>query len=185
MNYIFKKFPITNEEYERLESAFDDLCQYQAWQLYKRNSNQSHTDEQEDIVQNLRISLIEAACYYKRQTYIESCLNLCKKYAKDQFSISLVKELIDLWKNKKRHGAGRQKFGPYQENILQKLVNSIVPKKSRPSPNAPLKLDPKFERYCKSISWNRLKAMGRKITKEKGIRSSSVSLSEYDYLATI
>jgi len=95
----------------------------------------------------------------------------------------LVGSLQDLWNNKTRHGANRQKFGPYQEKILYKLTRKIVPKKERPNKKATLKIDSKFTTYCKAITWNEQKSMGKKITREKVIRSSCVSLSEFDYLA--
>jgi hypothetical protein len=185
MNYIFKNFPVTNEEYVELEEKFGKLTNYQAWQLYLKNSKNNHTDEQEDIVQDLKISLLTAGTYFKRQTYIENCLKTCKVYVKDKFISIILDELSDLWDNKTRHGASRQKFGPYQEQLLNQLVDVLVPMEKKPSKNAPLKINAKFRTYCKSISWNRLKAMGKKITKEKGLRSKQASLSEYDYLAYV
>ena len=97
----------------------------------------------------------------------------------------LVKQLQDLWKNKTRHGANKQKFGQYQEQILEKIVKEIVPARSRPSKKACLRIDSKFNNYCKAIMWNRQKAMGKRITREKTIRGGLVSLSEYDYMGSI
>ena len=107
---------------------------------------------------------------------------LGKKYAKDRFLKRLVRELQQLWDNKTRHGANRQKFGPYQEKLLGKLVRTLVPARERPSKKAPLRLDTKFRTYCKAIIWNAQKSMGKKITREKVIRTGQVSLSEFDYL---
>ncbi|MCK9458469.1 MAG: hypothetical protein M0R80_02350 [Proteobacteria bacterium] len=182
MNYIFENFPVTNQEYEELEDNFGKLSHYQAWQLYFKNTKNNHTDEQEDIVQDLKISLLTAGTYFKRQTYIEKCLKICKLHITDRFLMSVLDELQNLWNNKTRHGASRQKFGPHQEQMLTLLVSTYVPDEKQPSKQAPLKIDAKFKTYCKSISWNRLKAMGKKITKEKSIRAASVSLSEFDYL---
>jgi len=52
----------------------------------------------------------------------------------------------------------------------------------RPDRFAPLSIDSKFATYCKAIVWNGQKSMGKKITREKSIRSGMVSLSEFDYL---
>jgi len=62
------------------------------------------------------------------------------------------------------------------------LVKCLVPIKKRPSKKTPLLMDTKFITYCKAITWNAQKALGKKITREKSIRTGMVSLSEYDYL---
>jgi hypothetical protein len=130
----------------------------------------------------MRIALLRAASYYKRQCYIESSLEICKKYAKDAVIKSVLKRLANLWKNKTRHGANKQKFGPHQEKMLDKLVKVLVPIKERPNKKASLKMDSKFSTYCKAITWNAQKSLGKRITREKSIRTGMVSLSEYDYL---
>ena len=175
-----KEFRITEEEYLKLDERFGQLCEYQSWQLIKKNTKNNHTDEQVDIAQDLRLSLIRAGSYYKRQAYIEKCLELCKRYANNEFTKHMVNALDDLWKNKTRHGANRQKYGPYQEKILDRLVRKLVPKSERPSKKASLQIDKEFIAYCKAITWNQQKSMGKKITREKNIRSGMVSLSEYD-----
>lgn len=182
MKIIQNSFPVTEEEYLLLDSKFGELCEYQAWQLIKKNTRNNHTDNQEDIAQDMRIALLRAASYYKRQCYIESCFQLCKKYAKDEVIKSILKQLGNLWKNKTRHGANKQKFGPHQEKMLDKLVRSLVPIKERPDKKAPLRMDSKFTTYCKAITWNAQKSLGKRITREKSIRTGMVSLSEYDYL---
>jgi hypothetical protein len=182
MKHIHDSFPVTEEEYLALDTKFGELCEYQAWQLIKKNTRNNHTDSQEDIAQDMRIALLRAASYYKRQCYIEECLELCKKNAKDDAIKSVVKQLADLWRNKTRHGANKQKFGPHQEKMLEKLVKSLFPPKKRPNRKAPLKMDTKFITYCKAITWNAQKSLGKKITREKSIRTGMVSLSEYDYL---
>jgi len=180
---ICEQWWITNDEYMMLDEKFGRLCEYQSWQLYNKNSRNNHTDEQTDISQDIRIALMKAGSYYKRQVYIEKCLDLCQKYAKDDFIKHLIKTLRNLWKNKTKHGANKQKFGPHQEKVLARLIMKLVPKGDRPDRNAALKMDAKFNTYCKTITWNQVKAMGKKITREKGIRSNQVSLSEFDYFA--
>ena len=183
MKLIQESFPVTEEEYAILDGKFGELCEYQAWQLIKKNTRNNHTDSQEDIAQDMRIALLRAASYYKRQCYIESCLDLCKKYAKDPVLKGVYKRLANLWKNKTRHGANKQKFGPHEEKILEKMVKGIVPVKERPDRKSSLRMDSKFATYCKAITWNAQKSLGKKITREKSIRTGMVSLSEYDYLA--
>jgi hypothetical protein len=185
MDNIFKCFPVTESEFQELEDKYGKLTKYQSWQLIRKNSRNNHTEDPEDFFQDLNISLLRAGSYFKRQTYIENCLELCEKHAKDRFLKNIVLALKNLWKNKTRHGANRQKFGPYQESILEKLVRKLVPPKERPSKFVKLEVDdPKFKRYCKAITWNEQKAAGKKITRERTVRSGQVSLSEYDYLAS-
>ena len=184
MNGIMHSFPVTEDEYAKLDEKFGNLCEYASWQLIKKNTRNNHTDEQADIAQELRISLIRAGAYYKRQVYIEACLECCWKYTKDKFVRRIVKELQNLWDNKTRHGANRQKFGPHQEKLLDVITKRSAPRSMRPSKKAQLRMDSKFSTYCKAITWNTQKSMGKKITREKVIRSGQVSLSEYDYLAS-
>ena len=184
MLHIAQEFPITNEEYELLQDKFDQLCHYQAWQLIRRNTRNNHTDEEEDIVQDLRLAMLRAGSYYKRQVYIEGCFNQCNKFVTDPFIREILSGLWKLWKNKTRHGANRQKYGPFQERWLEKIVRKYVPKKFRPSKKTSLVFDSKFKTYCKTITWNQLKSNGKKITREKSVRAGQVSLSEFDYLST-
>jgi hypothetical protein len=184
MSTIFKNYPVSTTEFDILHEKYGRLCHSISWDLIKRNGKNNHTDEQEDINQEILISLMHAASYYKRQTYIKESLMLCEEYSKDKkFLAIMISELKDLWSNRKRHGAGKQKFGEYQEKLLDKLVKLLVPKTKRPAKDAPLKVDSSdFGPYCKSIAWNRQRCLGKKITREKSIRASAVSLSQYDYL---
>lgn len=182
MNDIFIDFRITSEEYAELERQFGKLCYYAAHQLKKKNSRNNYTEEIEDIAQELQFSLIRAGCYYKRQIYVEKCLQAAKTHARDSFLVFILKELENLWDNRTRHGASRQKFGKFQEELLERIVRKIVPKTVRPNKQESLKIDSKFSTYCKAIAWNSQKSMGKKITREKSIRSGQVSLSEFDYL---
>jgi hypothetical protein len=183
MSSIFQNFPLSNDEYTLLEAKFGDLCSFAAWQLIRKNVKNNHTDEMEDIAQQLRMAVIRAGCYYKRQVYIEQCLELVTKYCKDIFMETIVSELCNLWKNRTKHGANKQKFGEHQENILKYLVLKFVPIDKRPNPKNCLRIDNKFTTYCKSITWNAQKSLGRKITRERSIRTGIVSLSEFSHLS--
>lgn len=183
MKDIHVNFPITETEFANLDKCFGKLCFYAAHQLQKKNTRNNYTDDFDDINQELQLSIIRAGSYYKRQIYIEKCLNVAKEFAEgDKFIKKVVERLLDLWTNRTRHGANRQKFGPYQEALLEKIVRKYVPKESRPAKDALLQIDTKFTTYCKAIVWNGQKNMGKKITREKVIRSGQVSLSEFDYL---
>ena len=179
---IASAFPITEEEFKELDKKYNKLCHFVAWQLYKKNSKSSYIGDHSDMVQDLYIALMRAGSYYKRQKYIENCLDLCAQYAEDGFLKLIIQELQDLWKNKTRHGANRQKFGPYQEKLLRDISEALIPGDKKPSKSAPLCMDAKFNTYAKSIAWNEQKARGRKITREKGIRQGMASLSDFDYL---
>jgi hypothetical protein len=182
---IFHKFPISNDEYNKLSTNFDDLCKFIAWQLIRKNKKNNLTDEWQDIAQEIRIAVMRAGSYYKRQCYIEECLNIGKVHAKDKFISNVMEELEFLWKNKTKHGANKQCFGEHQENILNNLVAACVPVNERPDPNRPLVIDKKFDTYCKAIAWNCQRSLGRKITRERSIRSGIVSLSNYDHIGSL
>jgi hypothetical protein len=181
----FDPFAVTNSEYEELLAQFNHLCYFASWQLIRKNAKNNHTEDIDDIMQKLHMSLIRAGRYYKRQVYIEASLDKVEAYAKSDFMIEVVKELKLLWKNKTKHGANKQKFGPHQEKLLDVIVNKCVPVNERPDKNAPLQLDKKFHTYCKAITWNEHKSLGRKISRERSVRSGQVSLSEFDFLGKI
>jgi hypothetical protein len=177
-------FSVTSEEYTLLEEKFENLSRCQSWELLKKNNKNNHTNDFDDVMQEMRMYILVAGAYYKRQVYIESCLELASRYAKDRFMKNVIGELGELWENRKRHGANRQKFGPFQEKILDRITRTLVPPRKRPSKKQPLRFDSKFKVYCKAITWNRLKMLGKNITKEKTIRTGLVSLSEFDYLVS-
>jgi hypothetical protein len=181
---IVNAYPISNEEYMKLDDKFGKLCHYAAWQLKKKNSQNCLTNDPEDDVQEMRIALLRAGSYFKRQTYIEECFEALRKHVKDKFTKSIVKELKQLWKDRRKHGANRQKFGEFQEAILDRLVEKYVPKEARPAKDRPLSIDGKFTTYCKQIVWNAQKSLGKQITREKSWRTGLVSLSEFDYLGS-
>lgn len=181
---IINNFPITSSEYDLLESKFGRLAHYIAWQLKKKNSSNSFTNDQEDDVQELRIALIRAGSYYKRQLYIESSFEALERHVTDKFIKVLVKDLQQLWTDRRKHGANRQKFGQFQEVILERLLTKYVPLGDRPQRTKPIQIDSKFSTYAKQIIWNAQKSLGKQITKEKGLRTGMVSLSEFDHVAS-
>lgn len=184
MDYILNAFQVTDAEYNKLDELLGNLAHYAAWQLIQKNVKNNHTDDQEDIVQEIRWASIKAASYFKRQVYLENCMKMARKYVSDPVVISILDELERLWQNRTKHGANKQKFGEYQERLLTDIVDTHVPEASRPRRDAPLQFNHKFITYCKAIIWNRQKSLGKKITREKSIRSGVVSLSEYDYLVS-
>jgi hypothetical protein len=183
-NTIAHQFPVTSEEYDMLEKKFGQLAHFEAWQLIKRNQNNNMIDSEEDIVQDLRMAMLTAGNYTKRQRYIETCFMALERRIDDTLVAEIFRQLKRLWNDRRRHGAGRQKFGPHQEQILQVLVDKYVPKDQVPDRKAPLVIDCKFSTYIKSITWNKQKYLGKKITREKSWRTGLVSLSEFDYLGT-
>ena len=184
MKNIADNFPITAPEFEQLRIKFGNLVHFAAWQLLKKNAKNNHTDEFDDIEQNLLFAVIRAGCYTKRQTYIENCLKAVTAHCKDEFHKQIIVELDDLWLARTKHGANRQKFGVYQEKILETLVQKFVPEPERPDRAALLVIDARFAEYCKKITWNQQKTMGKVITRERAWRSGLVSLSEFSYLGS-
>lgn len=176
----FDCFAVTNNEFNLLQEKFQDLAFYASWQLMRKNVKNNHTEDIEDIMQQLHMAIIRAGRYYKRQVYIETCLEKVEEYAQDSFLKTVVEELKSLWDNRTKHGANKQKFGEHQESLLDNIVLEIVPEEERPNRNADLLIDKKFTTYCKAIAWNSQKSMGKKISKERSIRNGTVSLSEFD-----
>ena len=182
MNYIYKNFPVTIDEFNQLFKQLGKLCYKAGWQLKSKNINNDAIYDAYDFHQDLICAMIKAGSYSKRQVYIERSLELVKEYAVDDFIKDVVDELMDLWENRTRHGANRQKFGEYQEIMLDELVSQIVPDERRPSKAQPLLIDTQFIIYCKQIIWNTQKSLGKHITKRKPLRANQVSLSDYSYL---
>ena len=182
VHYIFDEFPITGEEYADLDQEFGNLCYKAAWELKRKNFKNNYTDEIEDIVQDLRWSMSQACIYTKRQRYIETSLKLVESYCKEPFILEIIEELKELWSNKTRHGANKQKFGSHQEQILESLLRKYVPADDRPTKKSKIDIDQRFKVYCKAVIWNRSKNLGKKITRERTIRGGMVSISEFDFL---
>lgn len=166
MKTILESFKITEEEYEKLYKKFYRLCWRAAWDLSQKNTKNNHQNDVEDFQQELLISVIRAGSYYKRQVYIEEALEVCRKHVEDPFISHILDSLQDLWNNRTRHGANRQKYGNFQEKILKQIMISTVPKYERPSRKRSLEIDQKFAIYCKQIIWNSQRSMGKKITKK-------------------
>lgn len=179
---ITKKYPIDGAEYALLEKEYGQLCYYAAWQLYRKNAKNNHQFDLEDFQQELMIAIMRAGSYTKRQNYIIHSLNKLNDFAKGKVQVSLVKHLWSLWGNRTKHGANRQKFGPYQEELLKKLSDWMLPKEENIAFNNVFVIDAKFSRYAKQIMWNEQRNIGKKITREKPIRTGQVSLNDHDYL---
>lgn len=180
---IVRSFPISNEEYAELEKKFGKLAYYASWKLKEKNSRNSVTNDIEDDTQEMSIAIIRAGSYYKRQTYIENCFSVLKNYLTDNLLLDILRELELLWSKRKSHGAGKQKFGEFQEKILETMVQRHVPFDNLPDRNKKLKIDDKFKTYCKNILWNQSRFLGKQITREKSIRNGLVSIDKFTNLA--
>jgi hypothetical protein len=180
---VFKNFPVNDSEYIKLEKKFGQLAYYASWQLIRKNSCNNHQFELEDVSQELMVAVLRAASYYKRQVFIDSSLTALQQAQMDKTSRLILRELIDLWNNRTRHGASRQKFGDYQEFILDLFLKKFLNEDEIPDKKRELQMETKFLTYCKQILWNASKHLGRKISREKPLRSGQVSLSDHDYLS--
>jgi hypothetical protein len=182
MSSIYKNFPITSEEYTLLEKKFGQLCYYAAWQLTRKNCNNNHQYDLDDFQQELMLAVIRAGSYYKRQIFLNTCFENLLSKKLDKISKLILEELINLWKNRTRHGANRQTFGDYQESVLEKICNKFLQTNESPNKQKSLQFDLKFSTYCKQIVWNCQRNLGKRITREKPLRGGQVSLSDHDYL---
>ncbi len=79
---------------------------------------------------------------------------------------------------------GKKKFCNDHELMLTELVSKHVPEKLQPKQSDPLEFTEKFLAYCKRISWNRCKALGANVTKNRSVRSGMVSISSFNYMAS-
>lgn len=182
MSSIYKNFPINADEYNLLDKKFGQLCYYASWQLNRKNSANNHQFDLDDFNQELMVSVIRAGSYYKRQVYIDSCFEKLRNKKINHVVRMIIDELQNLWHNRTRHGANRQKFGDYQEDLLGKICLIYLNPDELPQKTKSLIFDTKFFTYCKQIIWNAQRNLGKKITREKPVRSGQVSLSDHDYL---
>jgi hypothetical protein len=189
---IQRAFPITSEEFLRLEKQFDNLLHFASWKLLRGNEGGLHTEQEEDIYQELRIAMLKAASYYKRQTWVEACFKvlqenvlanhgeICGKtpLIRGRFQLE-VERLSDRWSGRAHHKRGAS-FGEHEEQELKRLIERMP---ERPDCDTPLVIDAQFRTYAKSIIWNHEKQMGKRIGKEKPLRAGCVSLSENQHLS--
>lgn len=173
---MFKEFSVTNEEYDILNKQFGELCYFIAHQLIGENIKNNFTDDFDDVVQEIRLALLDAARYYKRQTYIEDALKCARLHCKGERVLSLLVRLETMWQDRKT----RRRFKKKQEDLLERLLD-YIPQEVRPSKQQNLKMNKEFFGYCKSILWNRKKFLGKKISRDRPIRSGILSLSQFDH----
>ena len=179
---ILKEWPISDEEFQDLEKQFARLSHKQAWTLIKMNYRNNFSDEEEDIVQDMRLGMMKAAAYTKRQRYTVACFEKLREHCHDAKELLLIDEMESIWEERKNPGGGKRKFDKPREKLLEKLVKKYVPEQDRPNRNERLILDARFKTYCKTITWNEIKQKGKRITREKFWRSGIVSLSEHEFL---
>ena len=179
---IVSKFPISDEEYHELHQKFDKLCCFAVWQLKKRNQTYDVLSDVDDDIQELRIALLRAASYYKRQSFIEDCFRALSAARLPGPVREVVDELWGVWESRRLHGSERKKFAAYQEEMLWQAVERHVKSAARPSASRPLRVDRRFHTYCKQIVWNAQKTIGKKLTRDKSRRRGESSLTEHEYL---
>lgn len=179
-----KRFSLSNDEWMQLHKQFHKLSCFQARSLVDRNNMGSHTDDYEDIEQEMRQHVVIAAMYHKRQCFIDDSFKVLKGYVKNKKDTREFLQLEMLWVKKRTEDGVKQKFGREQEARLQKMIDELVPEGERPDPSNPLRFTEQFITYCKQITWNRIRTLGRNISKQKPIRSGLVSISSYNYLAS-
>jgi len=177
--YIQKRYPISNEEFDILQTKYGKLCWFAATKLAA--SNKKCDDDLQDYHAEISISMYRAGSYYKRQTFIENAfeyLNRCKIYIATEDMNDLI-NLQSCW-NKKAN------FYEQHEDKLLALVNKYGKNPNiemqTPDPTTKLVFDDKFSVYCKSILWNASKNIGQNISKENHNRVKEVSLDEWGFL---
>lgn len=176
-------FAITNEEYRTIEKDFGKLAYFASWQFIRNNKGNNHTEDVEDVKQEVLLSLVRAGRYFKRQAWIVASLEVLEKHITDEFTRAIVEELKGLWDRRKKHGAGKRTFGEEQEDLLDQLVNKYVPENERPNKSKPLEVSTKFKTYAKSIAWNAFKQLGFRTTRERPLRMGMASLCDNPHLA--
>jgi hypothetical protein len=182
VNTIFDTYRLNNSEYQEIDVKYGRLCYKIFSELKRKNTRNNYTEELDDVLQDLRIALIKAGCYTKRQAYLQGCMKALKQHLADPFLQLVLAELERLWSRRRHHGAHRQCFGIYQEDMLENLAEKCLPPEAKPDKNAALIVDATFGRYCKAIAWNCQKNIGKKITRERSIRGGLVSLSQNDFI---
>src|SRR5580704_12609511 len=152
---VISDFALTDAEYAAIEPQWDNLVHFAAWQHLRSNAGNRHTDDEADLAQSLRLSLLTAGAYYKRQSWVEAAFAALE----GRCSGADLDDLNSRWANRKRR-AKTQPFGDEQERQLEDLVLRYVPPDKRPDKTASLVADECFARYAKAIIWNTLKANG-------------------------
>ena len=184
MDYIISNFGVTNEEYEKIDELYGDLFHFMSHQLIRGNTKNNHTDEEEDIVQEVRWAAVKAAAYFKRQVYIEKCMKVVRQYIKNKEDLNKLDELETAWLQRTSHGAGKSRYSQPQEEQLDALVHLYIPEEDRPKKDKLLDFNSRFATYVKSVTWNKIRNLGKSYTKMKSLRVGQISLSEYDYLGS-
>jgi len=78
-----------------------------------------------DFQQELMLAVLRAGSYYKRQVYIDKSFSMLQSKKLDKVSGMMLSELNQLWKDRTRHGANRQKFGDHLGSVLKRFLPSF------------------------------------------------------------
>jgi len=185
--YAEQHYNITQKEYEELDKQFGKLCHYAAWQIVRFNFPKiKYEQEFPNVDQEIVISVIRAASYYKRQIFLNKAFEFLNSIQLTRQERVKVTALQILWDGRKEKG-NKNKFDKNEEEALVEVIKTNQNKASEkgeaaPTQSAPLQLNKEFTIYCKSIIWNTYKSIGKGITKSRKDRKHEVSLSEYDFL---
>ena len=129
MQTVTSSYPITDDEYQALERAFGQLCHKVAWGFLSKNYNNQHTEDQSDIVQRLRIDMMRAGSYYKRQRFIENGLDVLIDHVSDPVVCRVVGELIEVWESRRRGDQEDRGLSNLQRKIIDRHASNPSLKK--------------------------------------------------------
>jgi hypothetical protein len=170
--YIQKRFPITEDEFNKLEEKYGKLCWFAANKLAA--SQHRSPEDLDDFHSEIQIGMCRAGSYFKRQTFIENAFQFLRSQELSKSDKKEFDDIENLWNTKK------SRFGIKEEDNLRSILDNYNEKDFDYS--IPLDFDEKFKVYCKAIIWNTYKALGQQMSKENSVRSSEISLDEWPFL---
>jgi hypothetical protein len=175
--YIQKKYPVSDQEYEILNTQYGKLCWFAANKLAR--SNRREDEDLQDFHSEIQIGMFRSGSYYKRQVFIDKSFRYLKFFFPFMTlpEISMLNSIKDKWQNRKNH------FGEKEEAQLRVLLQVCKRQGRRtPDPAKALFMGKRFNIYCKAIIWNTYKALGQCVSKENERRNKEVSLDEWAFL---
>ena len=164
-------FCITSTEYIQIKDKIGDLPWTIGWQFLRQSPPNAHTEEIEDLSQDVWLSICGAVHCIKRQKYVKEAFKLIEKFNPNNKE---KQRLEDRWNH--RAGTGKKSFHIEEELELRNLVNQTIPKEIRPDPYLELKINDKILPYLKSAMYNKSKRKIGTNIKERPLRKSSISI---------